>query len=308
MAGFLSFLAVAYLVAIVMFKRDLGIHEFHLGHAVVPAILGAWASSLTARRRSERERARSRTATDLRKAASSGALPTRPIALYLRGFRLDGAASSKNVDGSDWILSPKHFRGPAKLPFEVAIAEALDPHFDLVALGDRPLPGPGQIRVADAGWEQHFQWVARQAALVLTVPAPSEGVRKEVAFLRREGLLSKTLLLVPPKGAFELDAWRQTVESLSEHLRLPRSVSPGTLLAFTDEGEVRASLPLRLKSRALARQIAQLLPQTVLRRKLPPLEVRASAPQGVGAYVWTLRVLAVAWIFLILLFSLASRD
>lgn len=119
-----------------------------------------------------------------------------PFALYLRPFVTTERLIAQPVADID-MGSGNDF--PVHLDVETLLARALRGDCPLVALG-RPGEvevGAGRVVTDDDSWRAVIHAMAYRATLVVMVPLAHPGTLEELRFVSEQGLLGKTILLMP---------------------------------------------------------------------------------------------------------------
>ncbi|MHA3772936.1 hypothetical protein ACXR0O_15485 [Verrucomicrobiota bacterium sgz303538] len=128
----------------------------------------------------------------------AGGLLQRPLFIYLRPFSHD-AQYFINIGE---IGSRGRYRSLInRRDMEGAIAKLTAPFGDFVALGNEEevVVGAARIRIPDkVEWLPAVKTLCSAATLVFFQPAKSQGCKDEMELLRMNGLLSKTVFLMPP--------------------------------------------------------------------------------------------------------------
>jgi hypothetical protein len=150
---------------------------------------------------------------------------------------------------------------------ESFLALALESQGALLGLG---LPGENvgaaRIRVDDAEWKAAIERLLTHATGVLLLPSAHEGTRWEIAFLQQQGLLQKTVFIMPPRSR-RFD-WRarcqQAAEALGElRIALPAYSGRGLLFTVDASGQVADARPFSLfYKRSIRNSIQKLLAHT----------------------------------------------
>jgi len=123
----------------------------------------------------------------------------RPI-LLLRSFADDDTkAYETGTPLQQWFTSARRF--------EEVIADELWAWGPVVALGrpGEPLPVSGAVRDYIEGefWQKHIQHLAVDAAAIIVVLGWTSSLSWELAMIVNEGLISKTIIIVPPVSESE---------------------------------------------------------------------------------------------------------
>jgi hypothetical protein len=116
--------------------------------------------------------------------------------LLLRPFSADNSISVPNFPRPDTVLLPSHHYEESSLFIERLLAEAVEPAFQLRVLGGSPI-GPGVVLTDDANWRSKFRRLAHAATGVVMMPLPGKEIPWQLAELRKEGLLEKTIVVIP---------------------------------------------------------------------------------------------------------------
>ncbi|MBK7673326.1 MAG: hypothetical protein IPJ27_00355 [Candidatus Accumulibacter sp.] len=173
--------------------------------------------------------------------------------LYLRPFHstMNLTVSNPRAQSSGTLESLAEDR---VVELESVLRTSLDPFGTLVGLG---LPGEsegaGRILTTEENWRAAFQKLAEAARLLILLPSSRPGTLEEIIYLLRNGLLGKTLFIMPSNTMSAYDAkneWTKTANTLSElGLHLPAYSAEGRILAFRANGEIFDS-PMELSSKA----------------------------------------------------------
>lgn len=117
---------------------------------------------------------------------------TAPFALYLRPF---ATTDRFNFYG----LSTKW----GGIDLESVIAYACEPWGLFLGLGrEGNAVGAGKLYSTDAEWEEKFARLADNARVIVVVPGVGEGSLFEIEWIIQQGLLPKTIFLMPPSSLF----------------------------------------------------------------------------------------------------------
>jgi hypothetical protein len=153
-------------------------------------------------------------------------LPSKgPYSVYLRPFELD-AVMDRWSRGA-WYESIG-IQLQRTHSIEEALAELVDAHCPLVAVGDSVI-GAKKLHVSDQEWRAQVETMLRDAAIIFFIPGSTEGALWEAERLVDPGVyrLQKTFWLMPPKSEFGQgfpieDFWTRT-RALAEArgIRLP---------------------------------------------------------------------------------------
>ena len=147
---------------------------------------------------------------------------------------------------------------------ESFLALALESQGALLGLG---LPGENvgaaRIRVEDAEWKAAIERLLTHATGVLLLPSAHAGTKWEIAFLQKQGLLPKTVFIMPPRTR-QFDwrvRWRQAAEALKElRIALPQYSERGLLFTVDASGRVADARPFSLfYKRSIRNSIQNLL-------------------------------------------------
>jgi hypothetical protein len=112
----------------------------------------------------------------------------------------------------------------------------------LVALGEPGEHlGAGRIKTTDADWQQAVKALVGKAKAVLIIPSDRPGTLWEVQYLRSEGLLPKTVFIMPPEArGFDWRArWNDARKALGDFgAALPEYDRHGLMFRLDAEGQV----------------------------------------------------------------------
>ena len=145
---------------------------------------------------------------------------------------------------------------PETLSLEAALHCALMRHFLSHSVGG-PYEALGMTRlqvipkgpVVEPLWQEVVSGLARDMALILMVPAASEGMQWEVRHLVHENLIGRLVVVMVPETADPdgaAHAWQRARGACAESgLRLPPYRAGGAFVFFGETGAVRDELPFR---------------------------------------------------------------
>lgn len=136
--------------------------------------------------------------------------------LYLRPFALDDTLEAPSSLLMTIPLLPRSFLNPARPRFEEYLAASLQPRQQpLICLG-RPEGsiGAGRVETDDEGWRLRLATLAHAATGIALVPGAQPGIQEEALYLRRNGLLRKTIGFKPV--AYPEAAWARAAEAYAE--------------------------------------------------------------------------------------------
>jgi len=113
---------------------------------------------------------------------------------------------------------------PKYLNFEFLLARLLEVSSDgkIYAMGgDKEEPSPGRLFVPDDDWKHDFELLAKAAYSVLIIPGYTQSTLWELAWLKSNFMLDKTILIMPgglnKSQSFDLqDYWQKTSAALEE--------------------------------------------------------------------------------------------
>jgi hypothetical protein len=216
-------------------------------------------------------------------------IPLRRAILYTRQERHDVAArrlledlrAGKAPECKEFFVYLRSFEttGRLKPPFfftvfvferlhtnelESFLALALEKQGPVVALGV-PEEAIGAARILDgeASWKADIQMLLRRAAGVLVLPSAHEGTKWEIQFLKQENLLSKCVLLMPPRTRqFDWRSkWEQAAQALQQYsITLPEYNERGLLFTLDEAGKVADARVFSLfQRRSLRKSVVALL-------------------------------------------------
>jgi hypothetical protein len=216
---------------------------------------GAWLRRrLLTLRQAESDRTAARIMTDLR---------THPDArvpafyLYLRAFETTG-----RLRVPLYLRLRKISIGLSQLvtnDVESYVSNAVRRVAPLVALG-RPgeTIGAGRIVTEDGNWMTDIATLMRRATGILLVPSSRPGTLWEIETLKRDGLLSKVIFIMPPRAKGELDTkerWEAARQAMASHgLEAPDHQDRGLLFELGPDGRVNNVEPMLLNSRRQVRK------------------------------------------------------
>jgi hypothetical protein len=164
---------------------------------------------------------------------------TGPYALYLRPFGSTGQLQKRQIT----LLSQEASLGgsPSKefsFELESTIAQAIQSWIPMIALG-RPGEhfGSGRLPVSDDEWRTVVRQLVGRANVVFVVPGQSEGMTFELKYLRNEGYLEKSVMVMPPGQ--EADSWAATTAALAAlGYELPPHDTRGAMFRVAQDGRV----------------------------------------------------------------------
>jgi hypothetical protein len=212
------------------------------------------------------------------------ALESKRYFVYLRAFETTGHIKPPFFFSLS-VLQRLHSN-----ELESFLALALEKQGTLLGLG---LPGENigaaRIRVEDAQWKAAIERLLTHATGVLLLPSAHEGTKWEIAFLQNEGLLQKTVFVMPPR-TYQFDwrsRWQQATEALRDlAIALPEYGERGLLFTINARGRVADARPFSLfYKRSIRNSILSLLAHT------------ASAQSGEGAIRKANRESLLVWLY-----------
>lgn len=135
--------------------------------------------------------------------------------LYLRPFALDDTLEAPSSQLLAMPLLPAFFLSPARPRFEEYLAASLQPRQQpLICLGRPGSIGAGRVETDDEGWRLRLATLAHAATGIALVPGAQPGIQEEALYLRRNGLLRKTIGFKP--AAYPEAAWARAAEAYAE--------------------------------------------------------------------------------------------
>ena len=197
-------------------------------------------------------------------------------AVYLRSFWLDGKAPTEYTEYHSGALRDAPMRD-----FEYVLAAALQADTPLIALGRTgEALGSGKIETTDGGWKERAKLLCLHATTIYLVPLDTESTRWETTTLKDEGLLDKTVFIMPPSSglcfreselAGKWNAARQTYSAIG--IEIPEYCEVGQLFCLDKSGRLHSPecvvggnvlnapehMGLELSPNALRTQISELL-------------------------------------------------
>ncbi|KAA3655011.1 MAG: hypothetical protein DWQ11_02335, partial [Proteobacteria bacterium] len=193
--------------------------------------------------------------------------PVPPFALYLRPFSVTGRLTVVNRRLRGLPFMRGYYAHEAEMEFERVLASALAPALPLVALG-RPgeAIGAGRIAVGDTVWKAMFQRLAGAARWIVMIPSDQGETRWEVQQLVAQGLLGKTVFIMPPalkRGGIDVaDYWQQVRAALAaDGVSLPPYTPAGQVFRLGRGGRFYRSRYLpQLAVSTLRRSLTGVLP------------------------------------------------
>ncbi|MCA8900900.1 MAG: ankyrin repeat domain-containing protein [Hyphomonas sp.] len=168
----------------------------------------------------------------------------------------DGETDSSNLPGTIVYLRPFDIDpqdAVAGQSLETMMVDALRSYAPVLALGSEEQGlGAGRIRSTDSDWRDEVRQLLEQARAVIMIPHHSKGVRWEMQELRSTGLLSRTILVMPPSWSFtpqySQESWDQTRTALHQDgFELPPYVSAGAVFQLGDDGRMSHHAPFGLE-------------------------------------------------------------
>ncbi len=186
--------------------------------------------------------------------------------LLLRSFgRTEGYRSTARDPGPDGLVA-----GPME-ESEIGDLEAAmrARGVRLVALGGEFLlpanHGLFWLTTRDDDWEDNFHLLARDAAAILICPETTEGIRREIAFLKDRGFLKKSVFFMAPSpkarnwfvsGFIQYEEpearaqrWKRHREEYRvEGIELPEYDERGLFFTLDDDLQVGGTAPVRTDS------------------------------------------------------------
>jgi hypothetical protein len=149
----------------------------------------------------------------------------RPLVLYLRSFEQDGKIT---IGG---------------LKFETALASVLEHYADTAAFDGLDRFEGKVIRLTGKKWLEKVAELTSIASLIIMVPGITEGVCKEIRYLRDNNLLEKTLFLVPPSDKVR-EEWEQVRQLEEWQLERGQSIPPyapeGFIFTLNNKGRLKS--------------------------------------------------------------------
>lgn len=114
---------------------------------------------------------------------------TVPFALYLRPFAVTDRLGFYGISAK-W----------GGVDLEALLAHSCRSWGELLALGQPgEAIGAGRIVSSDEDWKNKFHLLAERAKIIIVIPAINEGTFFEIAWLKSNRLLRKTIFVMPPK-------------------------------------------------------------------------------------------------------------
>ena len=196
--------------------------------------------------------------------------PTAPVPefiVYLRAFETTGRLNVPLYSRLPSFI----FAGFTASDLESHLAAALRRHTPLIALG-RPGEAYGAARVptSDEEWKEDILLLLQRSKAILLIPSHQPGTIWEIALIRREGLLQKSVFIMPPQSKKIIHTgrrWQEAKVALRElDLELPDYQRRGMLFAFENTGRVTNVEPLlvgggRKFQKSLDRLVSGKLPE-----------------------------------------------
>lgn len=134
------------------------------------------------------------------------------LVMYLRPFD----STNKYFINSEWmnIFSEYGLSYDVSDDIEMLISKSLQRKYEFVALG-KPGEhrGAGRILVNEKDWKEQVERLSKGSLFILIIPSHKEGTLWEIEMIMNNGLLDKTIFVIPP-----LNGLLYTCESNVEHL------------------------------------------------------------------------------------------
>jgi hypothetical protein len=192
-----------------------------------------------------------------------GKPPAKPYFLYLRAFE-----TTKRLKAPLFLLDLATF-GLNRLwtgELESFLSGALRPAGPLIALGHpKEHFGAGRAITSEEAWMDDISKLAARARGILLIPSHRPGTLWEIEHLQREGLLSRTVFIMPPESRrFSWMAhWSQARRAMGElGAALPEYEELGMVFTMDTAKGIRGVEPFSLFfMRSLRRSILRLLDQ-----------------------------------------------
>jgi hypothetical protein len=173
---------------------------------------------------------------------------TEPFVLYLRPFSVTDRLSLIGIS-TKW----------GGMDIESLIANSCRSCGELLALGQPGESiGAGRISSPDHSWKDSFVRLAERARAIVVIPAKNAGTLFEIEYIKINGLLGKTMFLMPPRtvktfselsfeGSNERDYaenWAHVREVLLElGINVPPYSQSGAVIEFIDDGAHYSQTP-----------------------------------------------------------------
>ncbi|MFL5330273.1 MAG: hypothetical protein ACJ8C4_15335 [Gemmataceae bacterium] len=220
------------------------------------------------------QRRRDAFAANLLGTLHSGGKPP-PFSLYLRSFSTTGKMPVEAAEFTNHsFASALQYKD-----LETILAEAIEPHAPLIALGTPGEHfGAGRILTDDAHWAELVYLLANAAETIYLVPSSRKGVVWEVQWLVKDGLIEKTIFLNPPKTE-----WVPIQTAIARAgVRVPPEQA--VVYRVDSNGKPIHCESLLTEPRALRDQLARVSskPSTTPRPGNQPLRVGAETPLKVS--------------------------
>ncbi len=162
-----------------------------------------------------------------------------PYFLYLRAFETTGKLKAP------WFMFA-HDLGLQQIrsyELEGFLASALRKSGPLIALGEPGEHlGAGRILTTEENWQSIVQRLAKNSKGILLIPSDRPGTLWEIQYLRLEGLLSKTIFIMPPEArGFDWRAqWQQGRRKLGDFgAALPEYQQYGLMFSMDEQGNLK---------------------------------------------------------------------
>lgn len=159
----------------------------------------------------------------------------------------------------------------------------------LIALG-KPgeAIGAGRILTDEESWQQDIITLMKRSTGVLLVPSDRPGTIWEMDTLKREGLLSKVVFIMPPltKGNYDTGVrWNAAREAMAMHgVEVPEHQDRGMLFRVDLDGKVVNAEPLMLSSTRKIRKSLKRIFKTKQRKGIYKAIVRADKRASRAAF------------------------
>ena len=172
------------------------------------------------------------------------------FSLFLRPFSVTRRLPIRNpykILGFLWAPSVGE---PDTIDLETLLSDAFSPENPLVGLGSPgEAIGIGRIEASDAEWKSQVERLASASRSIFVIPSDHEGTKWEINHLRAHSLLAKTVFVMPPKGAPDVQLnWEESRREVP--IEMPPYSDTGMLYTVDDDGKVRRAETLSVRTTA----------------------------------------------------------
>lgn len=205
---FVFAMLISYLIAAIVREQQEDVFQAHkrlsfFGKIGIPCMIAGALLGPFARRRSRRHDDRAQAVRDKHAATILEAVQRGDsvyFAVYLRSFWITGNALTSYSEYADAISGD--FIDYSRRDFEYVLAAATQETTPLIGLGRLgEAIGIGRIETDDTQWKDNVKMLCRAAHHIYVSPLDTEGTRWEMQFLKDEGLLEKSVFVMPPSNS-----------------------------------------------------------------------------------------------------------